>query len=360
LPLLSLVVPVYRVEEYLADCLDSLLGQSFTDFEVIAVDDASDDGSAAILTRYAERDDRIRVVTLARNGGLGAARNMGITQAIGTYVWCVDSDDWLPAGTLAAVAARLEATQPDLLVTGYSRVYPDGTMEPHPVTEAGPLSTMPDTFTFAERPGLINGLWIACNKVIRREFLIRSGIQFGPGWYEDVAMVLPVMLVARRISLLDHDCYAYRQRPGGAITQTVSEHHFDVFMQWQKVFDFMDAVFQQERPGEFAILRPVIFGRMVWHLLQVLGHASRIPRARRRAYFRRMTEQYHRYLPPGNYPLLSGTDGIKQRLVARGAWFAFEVMMAAWFTVRPVARWLRPQPELRVAVPNERLATGTG
>jgi glycosyltransferase involved in cell wall biosynthesis len=344
--LLSVIVPVYRVEEYLATCLDSLLGQSFGDFEVIAVDDASDDGSAAILARYADRDERIRVVTLSSNGGLGAARNTGIAHAQGTYVWCVDSDDWLPPGTLAAVAARLEETQPDLLVTGYARVYPDGMMEPHPVSEAGPLETMPATFTFAERPGLINGLWIACNKVIRREFLLGTGIQFGSGWYEDVSMVLPVMLVAGRISLLDRDCYAYRQRPQGAITQTVSERHFEVFTQWQRVFAFMD-----DRPEEFVSLRPVIFQRMVWHLLQVLGHSSRVARSKRRRYFQAMTAQYHRYLPPTGYLPMGGTDDVKARLVARGAYRTFEVMMAAWLTVRPIARLARPKPDLRVPAP---------
>jgi hypothetical protein len=123
-----------------------------------------------------------------------------------------------------------------------------------------------------------------------------------------------------------------------------------VFTQWQRVFEFMDG---RGEPGStpFESLRPVIFQRMVWHLLQVLGHTNRVPRSQRRRYFRRMTEQYRRYLPPAGSPLMPGTDGIKQRLVARGAWLTFEVMMAVWLTVRPIARLARPKPQLRVPAP---------
>jgi glycosyltransferase involved in cell wall biosynthesis len=323
--LLSLIVPVYRVEDYLAACLDSLLDQSFTDFEVIAVDDASDDGSAKILADYAARDRRIKIVTQPHNVGLGAARNTGLSHATGRYVWCVDSDDWLPPETLAAVAARLAQTTPDLLITGYARVYWDGRVEDHPVTAAHPGRDVPDSFSFADLPGLLDTLWIACNKVIRREFLAETGLTFGPGWYEDVAFILPLMLASDRISLLDRDCYAYRQRQDGAITRTVSERHFEVFTQWDRVFEFMNA-----SPGGYDSLRPLIFQRMIWHCLQVLGHSSRVPGSMRRTFFARITTQYHRHLPADGAPLPAGNDGVKQRLVALGAYRLFETLMAAW------------------------------
>lgn len=325
--LLSLVIPVYRVEDYLAQCLDSVLNQSFADVEVVVVDDASDDGSAKILAWYAERDSRIRVITLDRNGGLGPARNAGIAVATGRYVWCVDSDDWLPAGTLAAVAERLERTDPDLLVTGYARVHPDGRIEHHGVDRVGGGALVPETFGFAEQPGLLDVLWIACNKIIRRDFLVRTGLTFGPGWYEDVAVVLPLMLAADRIALLDRYCYAYRQRPAGAITYTVSERHFEVFDQWDRVFAYLDAC-----PERTALLRPLIFQKMIWHCLQVLGHASRVHRSQRRRYFRRITEQYRRHLPAGGLLLPPGNEGVKQRLVATGAYHVFEALMAGWQT----------------------------
>ena len=101
-PEISLVVPFYNVEEYLADCLDSLLSQTWTDFEVVLVDDGSPDGSRAIADRYAAQDARIRIISV-ENGGLGAARNTGVRSARGRYLAFVDSDDLLPPGALRAL-----------------------------------------------------------------------------------------------------------------------------------------------------------------------------------------------------------------------------------------------------------------
>src|SRR5690606_6767616 len=115
MPRLSLVVPVYKVQGYLSECLDSILGQSYTDFEVIAVDDCSPDDSGSILDRYAEHDARIHVIHLTENVGLGRARNAGLEKTQGDYVLFLDSDDTLSEGALQAVAERLEATgDPDI------------------------------------------------------------------------------------------------------------------------------------------------------------------------------------------------------------------------------------------------------
>ncbi|WP_326550632.1 glycosyltransferase family 2 protein [Micromonospora sp. NBC_01813] len=324
--LLSLIIPVFRVEKYLAACLDSILAQHRDDVEIVAVDDASDDGSSAILAEYAQRHPQITVVTLERNAGLGAARDAGIAHASGRYVWCVDSDDWLPDGALAAVADRLCQVDPDLLITGYSRVYEDGQVEDHPVTDISPGRQLPDVFAFADEPGLLDVLWIACNKVIKRDRLIESGITFQPGWYEDVSFVIPLMVAVDRIAVLDRDCYAYRQHYDGAITRTVSDRHFDVFDQWQRVFTYLDA-----HPGRAAPIRATVFGRMIWHCLQVLGHPHRVPRSSRRRYFRSTSELYRRHLPSGGYPIPGGgNEAVKQRLVAANAYSLFELMMAGW------------------------------
>ena len=93
--LISFVVPAYRVQGYLRECLDSICGQAGAEIEVIGVDDGSPDSSGEILAEYARRDPRVRVVTLPVNRGLGAARNAGLAEARGEYVWFVDGDDWL-------------------------------------------------------------------------------------------------------------------------------------------------------------------------------------------------------------------------------------------------------------------------
>ncbi|MEV4539435.1 glycosyltransferase family 2 protein [Asanoa sp. NPDC049518] len=331
--LISVVIPVYRVEAYLADCLDSVLGQP-GDLEVVAVDDASDDGCAAILAGYAARDDRLRVVTMARNSGLGAARNAGVAAATGEFVWFVDSDDWLPAGSIEAASQRLRATDPDVLVLGYSRVYTDGRVETHlPGVEADVRTDRP--VTLATAPRLVEHLWLACTKIFRRSAL---PVTFPTGWYEDVAFVLPALLAAERIVLLDRDCYAYRQRDR-QITRTVDDRHFDVFLQWDRVFAFMDA-----DPDRYAAARPAVFRRMIWHCLQVLGHEQRIARSRRRAYFLRVSAQYRRHEPATGVPMPGGNEGVKQRLVAAGAYNLYEGLMAAWNVRKRLSGNRRPAP----------------
>jgi len=349
-PWLSVVVPVYRVEEFLPACLDSLLqdssagaaglaitsGKAITpaDVEVIAVDDASPDGSGAILATYAARDPRLRVITLAHNGGLGAARNAGLAQARGRYVWFVDADDWLPAGTVPAVVAELARVAPDLLIVDYARVFPDGRAELFSAGDACP-DPLPDVFTLADRPELLRSLHIACNKVVRREFLAGTGILFGRGWYEDVAFSIPLLSSAGRLAVFDRLCYAYRQRAGGSITSTVTDRHFDVFGHWERVFGHLD------RHPELAPLRPAVFVRMVWHLLAVLSQPDRVPPARRGDFFAEMTRLYREHRPADGYRVPAGRAGVSYRLVGLGAYRPYQVARAARAALRRAARAAR-------------------
>jgi glycosyltransferase involved in cell wall biosynthesis len=116
-PKISIIVPVYQVEDYLAECLDSLLAQSFANIEVVCVNDGSTDGSAAILAAYAERDGRIAVVKKT-NGGLSSARNAGIAAANAELLMFVDSDDLLEPDACATVAEAFARTGAELLVFG--------------------------------------------------------------------------------------------------------------------------------------------------------------------------------------------------------------------------------------------------
>lgn len=124
MPRFSLIVPCFKVQGFLRECLDSVLLQSFNDFELIAVDDRSPDGCGAILDEYAGRDPRVKVLHLPENVGLGRARNAGMPHATGDYLFFLDSDDTLTPGALQAMADRLEeAGDPDVLVFDYARTY---------------------------------------------------------------------------------------------------------------------------------------------------------------------------------------------------------------------------------------------
>ena len=113
----SVIIPVYNVEKYLGECLDSVLRQTLKDLEVICVDDGSMDGSPAILAEYARKDPRIKVVTRA-NGGLSAARNTGMDAATGKYIYFLDSDDWIVDDAMEKCLAVCERDGLDQLVFG--------------------------------------------------------------------------------------------------------------------------------------------------------------------------------------------------------------------------------------------------
>ena len=314
MPRLSLVVPAFKVQGYLAECLDSVLGQDYTDFEVIAVDDCSPDNSGAILDEYAERDARVHVIHLVENVGLGRARNAGMEKAQGDYLLFLDSDDTLTDGALSAIAERLDATgDPDILVYDYERSYWNGRTQPN--QRADILAAEgPDVFALAERPELLDLLQVVWNKAYRRDFVTRHDLSFPPGYYEDAPWTFCSMISADRITVLNRVCLLYRQRrEGGNILQTVSRKHFDVFDQYRRVFDYVDAHPELDR------WRGPLFGKMVDHYLTVLERADRLPQDARAEFFHRASEDYKARVPQ-NFERPADSRGHKYGMLARNAY----------------------------------------
>ncbi|MCW3814519.1 bifunctional glycosyltransferase family 2 protein/CDP-glycerol:glycerophosphate glycerophosphotransferase [Micromonospora sp. DR5-3] len=322
--LLSFVVPAYRVQGYLRECLDSILDQPYDDLEVIGVDDASPDHAGEILAEYAERDPRVRPVRLAENVGLGPARNAGLDRATGTYVWFVDGDDWLVPGCLPHVADRLQATRPDVLIVDHLRAHWNNLGTRSAMPEVFPEPPGEVTFRLRDRPETLRLLHTAWNRLVRREFLVERELRFAPGWYEDVSFSYAVLMAAERIGVLDRVCLNYRQRRTGAITRTRGDRHFEVFAQWHRVFQLMDRWGPETDP-----LRPMVFERMIWHYLTVLGNGARIAPELRPAFFDQIHEDHVRFRPPGGYPVPPGVEGLKHRLVAAGRWRTFSALRGA-------------------------------
>ncbi|MGE5135592.1 MAG: glycosyltransferase family 2 protein [Gemmatimonadota bacterium] len=324
-PLLSVVLPVGGVEEYLPACLDSVLGQPGPAIEVIAVDDASPDRCGAILDARAARDPRLRVIHLPTAIGPGPARDRGLADAAGEYVWFVDPDDLLAPGALAAVAARLERDEPDLLLLDYLLLHRSGRTEHSPGADL--LAAAAGTggaATLAGRPGLINRTMTLWSKVFRRPFLTGLGIALAPGVHEDVPLSCAALLSARRISLLDEVCYLYRQR-GRSFLATPSMGHFSIFSSYARVFAFLaEDPWPAARPPLTPAVRAAVFGRAMEHYTTVLA-AGLVPRTARRDYFHRMAADFRRYRPPG-YQRPAGARGLKMRLVERDGYLAYSLL----------------------------------
>ncbi|MFJ6700805.1 CDP-glycerol glycerophosphotransferase family protein [Streptomyces sp. NPDC091272] len=296
MPRFSVIVPAYQVQEYLEECLDSVLAQSFDDFELIAVDDCSPDACGDLIDEYAARDPRVVPVHLTQNAGLGNARNMGIDRAHGDYLLFLDSDDTFTPGALQSISDRLkESDSPDVLVFDYARTFWTGEAERNAFSaelhEQGPAS-----FVLADRPGLLRVLMVAWNKAYSREFIEAQGFRFPPGYYEDTPWTYPVLMSASSLATLDEVCVHYRQRRQGNILSTVSRKHFDLFDQYDRVFAFLDA------HPELAGWRPVIYRRMIDHFGTVFTRPGRLPKGCRAEFFRRARAHCRKYRTPAAGP----------------------------------------------------------
>ncbi|MFI5473912.1 CDP-glycerol glycerophosphotransferase family protein [Streptomyces cacaoi] len=325
MPRFSVIVPVYKVQAYLHECLESVLSQSFADLELIVVDDRSPDACGEIIDEFAARDTRVRAVHLPENVGLGQARNAGLERATGDYLLFLDSDDTLTPDALRAIADRVKETgEPDVLVYDYASTYWSGeTVRNQFAAQLTEEGTAP--FRLVDRPGLLRVLMVAWNKAYRREFVEGVGLTFPSGYYEDTPWTYPALMAAESLATLDRVCVHYRQRRRGNILSTTSRGHFDVFEQYDRVFAFVE-----QRP-ELARWRPVLFRRMVDHLSTVFTKRDRLPRGSRAEFLRRARAHYRRYRTPGvPVPLRSR---LRHTLVHFGVHRTYRVLQAS-MTVR--------------------------
>ena len=211
---LSVIVPVYNTEKYLRECVDSILAQTFTDFELILVNDGSTDGSGAICDEYASKDNRIQVIH-QQNSGATVARRSGVSCANGEYITFVDSDDWLSKEMYAIMMVQLPA---DIVICGIKRATNNGTHDMNCFIEAGSYDEEKLNKSFYPtmlfdydccQPGIHPSL---CNKLIRSEIIrnvindVDESITYG----EDALCSFACMLDAKRISVIGQSLYYYR------------------------------------------------------------------------------------------------------------------------------------------------------
>ena len=215
MPKLSVIVPVYNTEKYLRECVDSILAQTFTDFELILVNDGSTDGSGAICDAYAEVDGRVRVIH-QENGGATAARRSGVRIAGGEYITFVDSDDWLHKDMYRIMIGHIPA---DVVICNLMRATGTGMSEMRCSVNAGlyDKQMLKESFypfmlfDYHEcRPAVHPSL---CNKLIRGDIIrkVINNVDDRITYGEDALCSYVCMLHAESIHVIDQGLYYYRE-----------------------------------------------------------------------------------------------------------------------------------------------------
>ena len=240
--MISIIIPIYNVEPYLRRCVDSLLQQTYEDFELILVDDGSPDNCGAICDEYATLDSRVRVIHKP-NGGLSDARNAGMEIAQGAYIAFVDSDDWVTPDYLERMHTVLLETGSDICECDVLRT--DGEAKIPPVEKRIHESyDTADSMSELIRDGIFHQyVW---NKLYRREVI--SDILFPNGkTNEDEFWTYRVFGNAKKIAKISDILYLYFQRPGSIMSQTYSLNRLDALEAKLQRQRYIEANFPQLR-----------------------------------------------------------------------------------------------------------------
>lgn len=221
-PTVSIIVPVYNAENTIRRCIESILNQEYTDFELLLVDDGSRDTSGAICDEYAAKDPRIQVIH-KENTGVSGTRNQALDRAEGTYLQFLDSDDWITPDATNFLVRAAEEHHCDLVIADFYRVVGERLSHKGDIDEDGVLSREEYAAHMMENPAdfYYGVLW---NKLYRREIVERHHLRMDPeiSWCEDFMFNLEYIRYAETFYALQIPIYYYVKTKGSLATQSLS------------------------------------------------------------------------------------------------------------------------------------------
>lgn len=234
-PAISIIVPVFNVEAYLEDCIESILDQKFSDFELILVNDGSTDESGSICDNYAKNDKRVKVVHKS-NGGVSSARNTGINVAQGNYIGFVDSDDRIKENMYKRLYQLCLDTESDIAICKLGREIEGKIInksEGSVIKELDNIQAMKQLF--------IGNLYrfSLCNKLFKKKCF--DEIQFPEGRiHEDLSTTYRLFANADKTVYTNEIGYIYVKRENSILTTTFNENRLDAFEGWDEILAFMN------------------------------------------------------------------------------------------------------------------------
>ncbi len=306
MPKVSVVIPVYNVEEYLHDCLDSILDANATDFEVVAVNDGSTDKSGQILDIYAAKDARVRVIH-KQNEGNSIARNTGFEQSTGEYILFVDSDDMIVPDTIPLSVQAIERSGADVVLFDFQHIAQDG--------RPGSVFSSMEEPTFQNRmlddrfevTMLIQASpWC---KLYSRAFLEDHKLRFTPDlWFEDLLFCLQMVACRPQIYYLPQSFYLYRQRAKSITKSIASPRNHEIISVFEKAIEYY------EEKDLYTVCADLIEHLAYTHIK--CGVLYIVAKADNRELFRSIMDDYRRLFPNDKRNPYRFKRTRKQRIIA--------------------------------------------
>lgn len=253
---ISVIIPVYEVERFLDRCITSIVDQSYSDLEIILIDDGSPDNCPAICDAWAERDDRI-IVVHKENGGLSSARNAGIAKASGDYIAFIDSDDWIAPEMLEKLMDALREDGSDIAACTVQTVFENGIYGPLlTVQKRCVLDRSKAQKALLQESLLKQPVWY---KLYRRKTVQDIPFEGGKN-HEDVFWSYKAIGNASSVSLIDYVGYFYYQHSGSIMGKDYSLKHLDAIEAYENRYDYIAEHFPElERMARVAVVNACIF-----------------------------------------------------------------------------------------------------
>lgn len=237
--IVTVIVPVYNVEKYIGKCIESILNQTYVSLQVILVNDGSTDNSGFICDSYKEKDPRINVIH-QENGGLSSARNIALRNAIGEYIICVDSDDYIHPKMVEILLYALKKNQSDISVCNIFEVNDD---------EDKPFQDINEDIKYynfdvedALKEMLVQGKFdvSACGKLYKSELF--NNIKYPEGkLYEDLGTTYKLVAKSKKITYVNENMYANLQRKGSLTRNTFKKKYLEIFEMFYSFYQFVEA-----------------------------------------------------------------------------------------------------------------------
>lgn len=224
---ISVIVPIYNVEKYLVDCIESIINQTYKNLEIILVDDESTDLSGKICDKYAKQDQRIKVIHKT-NGGLSSSRNAGLDAVTGDYVMFIDSDDMFVSDSCEIMYNEIESKNADYVIGNYINCYEDGSLYSNPIFNLDKYKSFKLSIKDYKNSFYVMNSSV-CNKIFRVSFLKKLNMRFVEGIpAEDAVFTTHCFIKSKRVYYIPNIMYLYRQREAAtSISTSCSKEYFE-------------------------------------------------------------------------------------------------------------------------------------